>query len=1100
MITGLAIDPSNPLKLKFIFDPGQSYLAGAAFEKEAKKLIRYFLTALTVPETEQWVNLSPYQKEKLIPWKLGQTEMGQCLLGQDYVLKQLTATLLNPENATGKKFWQKIYDQAKQKYGTTDIPVNLFQRVWIVPEKAVIYEKGFSATIVKTHLKVLLEEDYLALNKNFNNQASNANENSRTQIRAFNQLSAKIIREIIIPEIEKAVNEQEAFSGLRQIYHAMILAAWSKGKFSMGLLGRIYTDRNKIKGIDHPDEQLKARIYQQYIESFQKGMFDYVKDDDDLLTDEIISRRYISGGLAAFNPQDGFDLAQRIAVQTIDDGRNLDPEQRAAFFRKGKMEIDVSLIENPTNAQSAFVPSENHPATGRVHFVFNDHSTLSQYSDQIKDRIKWADFILIEEHPLFQNIIDAVSKGGMTPSMGWTAIQTLAGANGIRLPFSDMRLAVLQAVYQSGKTVYTQQDVQPAIVYRAEARQAWEEVIYALVGGDGARTYQSFLKYVQCRGRTFYHLEKTMTEQIQAIRYRHPGANILAIFGASHTPPFVYFKRMFPQMQVTREFLGFGPAYILSLAAQRAVSFQQFGLTPRSCLSFDPQLIAALASVLLPSPGAGDDWEMINRVAKRVNTMEQLQNLADYMRNHPPPPDRVGANGTWPEGVIMQRSSENMQEWLVLNQIATLSEIHPAKKPNMPQTPTAASPVEAIAEAEKGILGFLERRDYPSAELEQAGIEDIVILGNEKLETFREALRLFQRGIGKRIYIAGGHGRLTLPLIDCAIAAGFEIRITDEKVLYAPDWFRLRAETPEPQLRTLVKQTEAQMIRQIMVLMLNQEPEFKDLQLRLRGQDPEKIFINNPDDDSRSTPENFFYYQKFLNAEGNLSKSEPFVCLYIQTPHQQMRSKATFDNVFKTEIGQNRIHGASYTISYTLDDKTPEQIAEDLLGELWRLIVYSQIRHIRLESSVYPQGMDSFPENIWDQGLALLRQFDGDVRQKLASRILKITSEHNYILDQLSPQVTEDARAFVEEIRYAASAASSAKSEFDYGGINLNAQFLDLQIKRDELGVPLPLPLQSLNRMRIEGFLPIITKMREFSAAGKIVLWICPGIDSMRRV
>ena len=44
----------------------------------------------------------------------------------------------------------------------------------------------------------------------------------------------------------------------------------------------------------------------------------------------------------------------------------------------------------------------------------------------------------------------------------------------------------------------------------------------------------------------------------------------------------------------------------------------------------------------------------------------------------------------------------------------------------------------------------------------------------------------------------------------------------------------------------------------------------------------------------------------------------------------------------------------------------------------------------------------------------------------------------------------------------------------DVGGINLNPALLDLQIKRDANGVPLPLPRQPIGEMHIDGFIPVI--------------------------
>ncbi len=66
------------------------------------------MTSLTVPEGDLWVNLSPYEPDRIVPQALGQTEMGRDLLAQDYLLKQITASLMNPEGESGKKFWERI--------------------------------------------------------------------------------------------------------------------------------------------------------------------------------------------------------------------------------------------------------------------------------------------------------------------------------------------------------------------------------------------------------------------------------------------------------------------------------------------------------------------------------------------------------------------------------------------------------------------------------------------------------------------------------------------------------------------------------------------------------------------------------------------------------------------------------------------------------------------------------------------------------------------------------------------------------------------------------------------------------------------------------
>src|SRR3989338_4654796 len=85
-------------------------------------------------------------------------------------------------------------------------------------------------------------------------------------------LQSSIIKEIIIPAIQREFNEGKTFANLRQIYNSMLLATWYKRNLKESLLSRIYVDKNKTKGVDVQDKQIKQKIYDQYIEAFKKGV------------------------------------------------------------------------------------------------------------------------------------------------------------------------------------------------------------------------------------------------------------------------------------------------------------------------------------------------------------------------------------------------------------------------------------------------------------------------------------------------------------------------------------------------------------------------------------------------------------------------------------------------------------------------------------------------------------------------------------------------------------------------------------------------------------------------------------------------------------
>ncbi|MBF0486273.1 MAG: hypothetical protein HQL16_07155, partial [Candidatus Omnitrophica bacterium] len=361
MLKGIKVYAHNPLKLDFILDKGDT---AEALRPESEKLIRYFLASLTVPEKDLWVNLSPYEKDRIVPEAFGQTEMGRDLLAQDYILKQLTASALYPEDALGKEFWKKVYAKAYEKYGTTDIPVDTFHKVWILPSKAVVFEKAAVAYIVESKFKVMLESDYLAQGKN----------GTAPQGEVKDEIAKEVLREVIIPALENEVNTGKNFAQLRQVYHSLILATWYKKKIKESLLSSAYVDQKKVQGVNVDDPAITQKIWSQYVEAFKKGAFNLIKEEKDILTNETIPRKYFSGGM-------NFNLDQVLssthdsqgvlkAVQSLNDRAmvatvQLDLFEKAAdFAQKAVPQTDalkfVTFEENP----QALAIRKNPKATG----------------------------------------------------------------------------------------------------------------------------------------------------------------------------------------------------------------------------------------------------------------------------------------------------------------------------------------------------------------------------------------------------------------------------------------------------------------------------------------------------------------------------------------------------------------------------------------------------------------------------------------------------------------------------------------------------------------------------------------------------------------
>ncbi len=300
VIQGMTIHPDNPLKFDFIIDAGDFNVGNGrdrSLRKEYEKLIKYFIASLATPEKDMWVNLSPYEPDRIVPQAFGQTEMGRDLLAQDYLLKQLTASLMNPEGEAGKKFWEKVYSQAYEKYGATDIPIDTFNKVWIVPQTTSVYESPETNTVfvAESQLDVMLEGDYLAQQKSELAVETGLKPVSTETFE--NENIKQIIREIILPEIKREVNEGEMFAPLRQIMNSLILARWYKDSLKESILNQVFANQEKTAGTRVSDPNAKQKIYEQYVQTFQKGAYDVLREEYDPFQSTVITKRYFSGGI-----------------------------------------------------------------------------------------------------------------------------------------------------------------------------------------------------------------------------------------------------------------------------------------------------------------------------------------------------------------------------------------------------------------------------------------------------------------------------------------------------------------------------------------------------------------------------------------------------------------------------------------------------------------------------------------------------------------------------------------------------------------------------------------------------------------------------------
>jgi hypothetical protein len=282
-LKGLRIDPGSPFQFNFLFDSKARENPSSC---DTSRITDYFFAALTIPNDDIWVNLSP-EKSEVCDDFIGTTRLGRDLLEQDYLLKQAMASLLRPDCEPGRTYWRTLYARLTRRIGTSNIPVDTLNRVCVVPDSATVAQGADGISIKTAHLKVMLESDY------------QHNGSSTTNI--TEEESQNALRELVLPCLEREVNFGKKFATLRQIHDALIVALWFKKHFKSTLY-QIFVDKKITGRLNSVKAEELGKIYSIYIKTQREGMYDFVRNEVDAVKNKIMRRRYIAGGFFLPSP------------------------------------------------------------------------------------------------------------------------------------------------------------------------------------------------------------------------------------------------------------------------------------------------------------------------------------------------------------------------------------------------------------------------------------------------------------------------------------------------------------------------------------------------------------------------------------------------------------------------------------------------------------------------------------------------------------------------------------------------------------------------------------------------------------------------------
>ncbi|MER5890869.1 hypothetical protein ABT160_44220 [Streptomyces sp. NPDC001941] len=269
--------------LRYAFNAGPGKPGGKADAeagvKAAKESSDAFFVWLSMPRSTFWVNLNPTEPDRIVNPLLGGTDVGRVLLQADLQLKKTTASLIHPKTSRGKEFWKRIGKDC------------LSFRTWIVPGEAHVNDDQDQLYILDAPLKVKMESQRLS--GPGSTGAASCKGGGDPTAEARNEAT---FRQLILPGIERAVNQAPEYADLRRAYLARVAAEWYRQRDAHrpttygDLIDRADVSRWRTRTAWKPRDTFDA-----YVRSFKQGEFKYTEKTRK--GDYLYTQTYIYGGV-----------------------------------------------------------------------------------------------------------------------------------------------------------------------------------------------------------------------------------------------------------------------------------------------------------------------------------------------------------------------------------------------------------------------------------------------------------------------------------------------------------------------------------------------------------------------------------------------------------------------------------------------------------------------------------------------------------------------------------------------------------------------------------------------------------------------------------
>ena len=288
----------------------------------------FFFTGLILPNSRFWVNLNPWEPERIVDEDVGITDVGRIMLEADLQMKRDFCKHENPcQSEIGERYWASLDNKREQLVSecmnnypgqiedTDNVLFAAATRHWIVPDEVTARGDGDEVYIIDAIMDIYSEPVYEHSTFKIANQSKtliseDCLECLSEAAREYGRYAMELEEKLVLPLVVKEVNSGEDYSDLRQVYVSLALAQWYKEHVGRQHVFSDFIDSSNLVGLESEAAWNSKDIWLEYVKSYEEGEYRCEKAHTYHKGSYIVTETsvYISGGV------DFGDIGNHISV------------------------------------------------------------------------------------------------------------------------------------------------------------------------------------------------------------------------------------------------------------------------------------------------------------------------------------------------------------------------------------------------------------------------------------------------------------------------------------------------------------------------------------------------------------------------------------------------------------------------------------------------------------------------------------------------------------------------------------------------------------------------------------------------------------------